>query len=131
MPRRRRAQKRKLTPDYRYGSVLVTRFINTFMLDGKKSTAERVFYEALELIEEKTGNRGIDIFERAIQNVRPPLEVRSRRVGGATYQVPTEVRSDRQISLAIRWILNSAKSRGKNSMTEKPVSYTHLTLPTN
>jgi len=119
MPRRRRAQKRKLTPDYRYGSVLVTRFINTFMLDGKKSTAERVFYEALELIEEKTGNRGIDIFERAIQNVRPPLEVRSRRVGGATYQVPTEVRSDRQISLAIRWILNSAKSRGKNSMTEK------------
>ena len=100
MPRRRRPQKRQLSPDYRYGSVLVTKFINALMKDGKKSVAQRIFYDALDLIEQKGGKRGIDVFERAIQNVRPPLEVRSRRVGGATYQVPVEVRPDRQISLA-------------------------------
>ncbi|MCD6125341.1 30S ribosomal protein S7 [bacterium] len=119
MPRRRRAQKRQLPPDHRYGSVLVTRFINSLMRRGKKTVAQRIFYDALDLIEQKTGKRGIDIFERAIQNVRPQLEVRSRRVGGATYQVPVEVRPDRQISLAIRWIIQHAKMRHEHGMTQK------------
>ncbi len=119
MSRRRKAQKRQLPPDFRYGSVLVTRFINALMKDGKKSTAQKLFYDALDIVEQKTKKRGIDIFERAIQNVRPPLEVRSRRVGGATYQVPTEVRPDRQISLAIRWILNYSKSRNGYGMANK------------
>ena len=119
MSRRRKAQKRQLPPDFRYGSVLVTRFINALMKDGKKSTAQKLFYDALDIVEQKTKKRGIDIFERAIQNVRPPLEVRSRRVGGATYQVPTEVRPDRQISLAIRWILNYSESRNGYGMANK------------
>ena len=117
--RRRRAPKRQLPPDYRYGSVLVTRFINNLMWDGKKSVAQRIFYEALEIVERKTQKRGIDVFEKAIQNVRPPLEVRSRRIGGATYQVPTEVRPDRQISLAIKWIIRYARQRGNKGMAEK------------
>ncbi len=119
MPRRRRAPKRKIQPDYLFGSTLVTRFIHNLMKDGKLSTAQRVFYEALEIIEEKTSKRGIDVFERAIQNVQPPLEVRSRRVGGATYQVPIEVRSDRQISLAVRWILFYSKNRHDHGMNKK------------
>jgi len=117
--RRRRAPKRQLPPDYRYGSVLVTRFINNLMRDGKKSVAQRIFYEALEIVERKTQKRGIDVFEKAIQNVRPPLEVRSRRIGGATYQVPTEVRPDRQISLAIKWIIRYARQRNLKGMPEK------------
>ncbi len=117
--RRRRAPKRQLPPDYRYGSVLVTRFINNLMWDGKKSVAQRIFYDALEIVERKTQKRGIDVFEKAIQNVRPPLEVRSRRIGGATYQVPTEVRPDRQISLAIKWIIRYARQRGNKGMAEK------------
>ena len=117
--RRRRAPKRQLPPDYRYGSVLVTRFINNLMWDGKKSVAQRIFYEALEIVERKTQKRGIDVFEKAIQNVRPPLEVRSRRIGGATYQVPTEVRPDRQISLAIKWIIRYARQRNLKGMPEK------------
>jgi len=119
MPRRRKAPKRHLAPDFRYGSVLVTRFINTFMLHGKKSIAQGLFYDALEMIEEKTGKHGIDIFERALQNVRPQLEVRSRRVGGATYQVPVEVRSERQVSLAIRWILLHAQKRSDHGFAKK------------
>jgi len=89
------------------------------MKDGKKSVAQRIFYDALDLIEQKGGKRGIDVFERAIQNVRPPLEVRSRRVGGATYQVPVEVRPDRQISLAIRWLIASSLKRGDHGMSAK------------
>lgn len=119
MPRRRRPQKRQLPPDYRYGSVLVTRFINTFMREGKKSIAQRIFYDAMELIEQKTSKRGIDTFERAIQNVRPQLEVRSRRVGGATYQVPVEVRSERQISLAMRWLINYSRQRHDHGFASK------------
>ncbi|MCD6594181.1 30S ribosomal protein S7 [bacterium] len=122
MSRRRKAQKRKLSSDFRYGSILVTRFINTLMKDGKKSTAQKLFYDALDIIESKTSKRGIDIFERAIQNVKPPLEVRSRRVGGATYQVPTEVRPDRQVSLAIRWILKFSESRHDYGMANKLAS---------
>jgi len=119
MPRRRKPQKRQLAADYRYGSVLVTRFINTIMISGKKSTAQRIFYDAMDIIEQKTGKRGIDIFERAIQNVRPQLEVRSRRVGGATYQVPVEVRPERQISLAIRWLVSNSEARHDHGMAEK------------
>ncbi len=119
MSRRRRPQKRQAAPDFRYGSLLVTRFINVVMHDGKRSTAQNVFYDALDMIEQKTGKRGIDIFERAIQNVRPPLEVRSRRVGGATYQVPVEVRPERQVSLAIRWILNYTGKRGDHGFARK------------
>ena len=120
MPRRRRPQKRQLSPDYRYGSVLVSKFVNALMKSGKKSTAQRIFYNALEIIEEKDKTkRGIDVFERAIQNVRPPLEVHSRRVGGATYQVPVEVRPDRQISLAIRWLIESSNKRSDHGMAAK------------
>ena len=122
MPRRKRPQKRQLPPDYRYGSVLVTKFINTLMKKGKKSVAQRIFYEALDIVEQRTQKRGIDIFERAIQNVRPQLEVRSRRVGGATYQVPVEVRPDRQISLAIRWLINYARQRNEHGMSNKLAS---------
>ncbi len=119
MPRRRRPERRAVPPDYRYGSVLVTKFINCLMRDGKKSIAQRIFYEALDLIEEKTGKRGIEVFERAVQNVRPQLEVRARRVGGATYQVPVEVRPHRQISLAIRWIIRAARQRHEHGMVKK------------
>lgn len=119
MPRRKRAETRELKPDHRYGSVLVTRFINSLMKRGKKSVAEKIFYDAMDIIEQKAGKRGLDIFERALQNVRPQLEVRPRRVGGATYQVPSEVRPERQISLAIRWILASARNRHEHGMAQK------------
>jgi len=119
MPRRKVAEKREIMPDPKYNSTLVAKFINCMMWDGKKSLSERIFYEAMDIIEKKTGKPGIEVFQQAINNVKPVLEVRPRRVGGATYQVPVEVRPDRQISLAIRWILGAARARRGRSMAER------------
>ena len=102
MPRRKRAIKRKVLPDPKYKSVLVTKFINGLLLDGKRSVAEKIFYGAIDITNAKDSSEGIEIFEKAIDNVKPILEVRSRRVGGATYQVPVEIRSDRQQALAFQ-----------------------------
>jgi small subunit ribosomal protein S7 len=119
MPRRKRAEKRKLQPDPKYGSILASRFINNIMKRGKKSLAETIFYGAIDLISQRTKSDGLAIFEKAIANVKPVLEVRPRRVGGATYQVPIEVRPDRRIALAIRWIIGSATARHEHTMVEK------------
>ena len=122
MSRRRRPKKRELIADSKYGNKLVARFINNVMLDGKKSTAENILYDSFDIIGEKTGKQGIDIFEKAMKNVRPTLEVKSRRVGGATYQVPTEVPPNRSIALAIRWILTTARNRNEHTMSMKLAS---------
>ena len=119
MPRRREVPKREVLPDPKYADRLVTRFMNIIMLDGKKSTAERILYGAFDEIEQKTRNDPLAMFRRALDNVRPRLEVKSRRVGGATYQVPIEVRPDRATSLAMRWLANYARSRSGRSMREK------------
>ena len=119
MPRRKKADKREVLPDPKYHSVLVTKFINGIMKQGKKSTAESIFYDALDYIEEKTGDKGLDVFEKAMNNVKPILEVKSRRVGGATYQVPVEVRPNRQQALAIRWITRYSRDRSEKTMAEK------------
>jgi len=117
--RRRRAPERKVPPDPIYNSPLVTKFINNLMLDGKKTKAMKIFYGAIKKIEELEGEEGIKVFEKAIENVKPQLEVRPRRVGGATYQVPVEVRPKRQVSLAIKWIIKSARARSEKGMVEK------------
>ncbi len=117
--RRRQAEKRITPPDPVYSDTLVARFINSIMLHGKKTVAQRVVYGAFDAIEERTGDRGIDVFHKAVENVAPLVEVRSRRVGGATYQVPMEVRADRRISLAFRWIIQYARSRSDKSMTNR------------
>lgn len=114
--RRKRAEKREVLPDPKYKSVLVTKFINSMMRQGKKSVAERIFYSALDLVEQKTGKPGIEVFEKAVENVKPILEVKSRRVGGATYQVPVEVREDRRQALAIRWLIQYARQRNERTM---------------
>ena len=119
MSRRKRAIKRPVPQDPRYDSQTVTKFINRLMRDGKKSTAERVFYDSMDLIEQRTGQPGVQVFKQALSNVKPAVEVKSRRVGGATYQVPIEVRQDRRTSLAMRWITAYAKSRGEKSMAER------------
>lgn len=119
MSRRTRAIRREVVPDYKYGDMLVTRFISGLTKSGKRSTAERCFYSALESLEKKSGQDGRDVFHKAINNVKPVLEVRSRRVGGATYQVPVEVRPDRRMALAIKWIKGYAAARGGKSMAEK------------
>ncbi len=119
MPRRKRPTKRQVLPDPKYHSVLVTKFINGLLKDGKRSVAEQIFYKAVDICNQKTGNSGIEVFQKAIDNVKPYLEVRSRRVGGATYQVPVEIRHDRQQALAIRWIIQFAKSRSEKTMAEK------------
>jgi small subunit ribosomal protein S7 len=119
MSRRRAAVKRAVLPDSRYGDVVVTKFINAIMLDGKKSLAENIFYSAMDKIEEKTGQAGIEVFRQAMENVRPQLEVRSRRIGGATYQVPVEVRVERQQALCIRWLITYTRQRKEYSMIEK------------
>ena len=119
MSRRRAAVKRAVLPDSRYGDVVVTKFINAIMLDGKKSLAENIFYSAMDKIEEKTGQSGIEVFRQAMENVRPQLEVRSRRIGGATYQVPVEVRVERQQALCIRWLITYTRQRKEYSMIEK------------
>ena len=117
--RRRRAPERHIAPDPKYGSVIAAKFINNLMWDGKRALAQRIFYKALEYIEEKTGQNGYEVFEKAIENVKPKLEVGPRRVGGATYQVPVEVRPKRQLSLAIKWIIRAARGRGERRMYER------------
>jgi small subunit ribosomal protein S7 len=119
MPRRRVAQRRDVLPDPVYNSPLVTKFINGIMLGGKKSTAERIFYNALKFVGEKAGDEPLKLFKRAIDNVRPTVEVKSRRVGGSTYQVPIEVHQERRGALAIRWIVQYSRSRGEKTMTDR------------
>jgi len=119
MPRRREVPKREILPDPKYGDRMVGRFINVIMTDGKKSTAERILYGSFEVIESKTRNDPLAMFRRALENVRPRVEVKSRRVGGATYQVPIEVRPERAMSLAMRWLKGYARSRSGKSMREK------------
>lgn len=122
MPRRRKVIRRESSPDTKFNSLLATFFINNLMKKGKKSLAEKIFYQAIEMVERKTGQPGMDLFEKAVNNVKPMLEVKSRRVGGATYQVPVEVRPGRRTSLAIRWLILYAKERTGKSMAEKLAS---------
>lgn len=117
--RRRKAPVRPVLPDPVHGSKVLTKFINAVMLDGKKVTAQKVMYAALERIESKSGEKGIDVFNKAMDNVKPIMEVKSRRVGGATYQVPIEVRPARQQSLGIRWIVDAARKRNERTMMER------------
>lgn len=117
--RRRRAAKREVLGDPIYNDKIVTKFINKMMYDGKKSVAEKIMYASFNKIEEKTNEKGIEIFQKALENVKPLVEVRSRRVGGATYQVPVEVRSERQQSLSIRWILESTRKRNERTMIDR------------
>lgn len=117
--RRRRAVKREVLGDPIYNDKIITKFINKMMYDGKKSVVEKIMYTSLKKIEEKTSNKGVDIFQKALNNVKPLVEVRSRRVGGATYQVPVEVRLERQQSLSIRWILESARKRNERTMADR------------
>ncbi len=119
MSRRQRAVKRPVPPDPRYDSQTVTKFVNKLMVDGKKSTAEGIFYQAMDLIEQRTGQPGVQVFKQAVNNVKPALEVKSRRVGGATYQVPVEVRPERRTSLAMRWIIGFTQGRGEKSMADR------------
>ena len=119
MPRRKQVEKRKPVPDPKFKSVLASQFINNLMRKGKKSTAEKIFYQAIDLVQKKTGQPGMDLFQKALNNVKPILEVKSRRVGGATYQVPMEVRYQRQTALAIRWLISFAEGRSEKTMAEK------------
>lgn len=117
--RKQRAKKRYLAPDPVYNDALVTRFVNTIMLDGKKSVAYKSFYDAMDKIKTSTGEEGYDIWKKAMENVMPAVEVRSRRIGGATFQIPTPIREDRKIFLMIRWLVNFARKRNGKSMGDK------------
>jgi small subunit ribosomal protein S7 len=119
VPRRREIARRDILPDPLYNSQLVTRFVNVVMRDGKKATAERILYEALEAIKQRTSDDPMKVFKRAIENVKPAVEVKSRRVGGSTYQVPVEVRPSRRLALSMRWIIQNAKRRGERTMRQK------------
>lgn len=119
MARRRVAKKRVVIPDPMFKDKVVTKFINALMLDGKKSTAEKIFYGAMDIIKERSGEEGIETFRKAIDNVKPTLEVKSRRVGGATYQVPVEVRQPRRQSLSIRWLINATRAKKEKTMVER------------
>ena len=120
MPRRRVVAKRELAPDALYGSPLVTKFINTIMKEGKRSTAERILYQSFDLIKERSGDDPLKVFKKAVDNVKPALEVKSRRVGGSNYQVPVEVNPNRRLSLSIRWLVGYARERGDGkTMQEK------------
>jgi small subunit ribosomal protein S7 len=119
MSRRHSAEKRQVLPDSKFGDLVLSKFINSLMYEGKKSVAERIIYHALEKIHGKGGSGALDLFHGAIQNVRPALEVKSRRVGGATYQVPTEVRTDRSQALAIRWLIIAARKRSEKTMIDR------------
>lgn len=119
MSRRSRAEQREVTLDPKYESPVVSKFINAIMLDGKKSVAESIFYDALDVIEAKSGQPGLTVFQQALQNAKPAVEVKSRRVGGATYQVPVEVRPERRNALAIKWLVGYARGRGEKSMAER------------
>ena len=116
MPRRREVPKREILPDPKYGSVELAKFMNVVMLSGKKAVAERIVYGALDEIEKRTGKEPIEVFNQAINNIKPVVEVKSRRVGGANYQVPVEVRPVRRLALAMRWLREAAKKRGEKSM---------------
>lgn len=119
MPRKGPPRKRDITPDPVYGSRMLTRLVNRVLIKGKKSVAERIVYGALNIIEDKTKRSGVEVFEEAMRNVMPVVEVKPRRVGGATYQVPVEVRSDRRVSLALRWIVTNSRKRSGHTMVEK------------
>jgi len=119
MSRRKSAVKRSMLPDARYDSQTVSKFINSLMIQGKKSTAEGIFYSAMDIVEAKTSQPGVAIFKQALNNLKPVVEVKSRRVGGATYQVPVEVRQDRRTALAMRWLINYSRDRNEKSMHEK------------
>ncbi len=119
MPRKGPVTKRDVLPDPVYGSKLLTRFINKIMLDGKKGVAEKIVYDAFDLVRAKTGKDPLEVFDAAMQNVMPLLEVRARRVGGANYQVPVEVRADRKTTLGIRWLVNYSRLRGERTMYER------------
>jgi len=119
MPRKGEVKKREILPDPKYGDKVVARFVNTIMNRGKKSVAESIFYRSLDIVTAKTKEDSLGVFKRAIENTRPTVEVRSRRVGGATYQVPVEVRPQRRVSLSMRWIIDAARERAEKSMEEK------------
>jgi small subunit ribosomal protein S7 len=120
MSRRRRAEKREVLPDPKFGDLIVTKFMNGIMYEGKKAVAESIVYGAMDILEAKRRDQGpLETFHAALDNVAPSVEVRSRRVGGATYQVPVEVRPERRRALAIRWLVNAARNRGENTMTDK------------
>ena len=119
MPRRREVPKRTILPDPKFGDQTVAKFINVMMLDGKKSIAERIIYGALDIIGERGAEKPLDVFYEALDNIRPVVEVKSRRVGGATYQVPVEVRPSRRNALAMRWLVDSARNRSEKSMTQR------------
>ncbi|MGH7646935.1 MAG: 30S ribosomal protein S7 [Gemmatimonadaceae bacterium] len=119
MSRRQKSIKRPVLADARYDSQTVSKFINTLMVEGKKSTAEHIFYGAMDLVESRTGQPGVNVFKQALQNLKPVVEVKSRRVGGATYQVPVEVRPERRTALAMRWLMQYSRDRSEKSMAEK------------
>jgi small subunit ribosomal protein S7 len=119
MPRKGEVKKREVLPDPKYGDKTVTKFVNTIMNRGKKSTAEAILYSSLDIVTAKTKEDSLGVFKRALENTRPTVEVRSRRVGGATYQVPVEVRPQRRLSLSMRWLIESARGRSEKSMEEK------------
>ena len=119
MSRRHRAEKREVFPDPKFGDQVVSKFMSCIMLDGKKSVAEGIVYGAMDVIEERAKQDPIGVFHEALDNVKPAIEVRSRRVGGATYQVPIEVRDDRRQALAIRWLIDAARNRSENTMVER------------
>jgi small subunit ribosomal protein S7 len=119
MSRRHAAEKRQVLPDAKYGDKVLTKFMNNLMLDGKKSTAERIVYNAMERVEQKLKRSPIEVFAESLENIKPSVEVRSRRVGGATYQVPVEVRPERREALAIRWLIKAARARNENTMEER------------
>jgi small subunit ribosomal protein S7 len=119
MSRRHSAEKREIMPDPKFGDVVVTKFMNSVMHDGKKSVAESIVYGAFDIIQSKTRQDPVDVFHQALDRVMPQIEVRSRRVGGATYQVPVEVRTERRQALAIRWLISAARSRNEKTMVEK------------
>jgi small subunit ribosomal protein S7 len=122
MPRRKRAEKREVLPDPKFNSILVTKFINGLMREGKRSLAERIFYKAIEVTSQRTGKEGLEVFHKAVDNVKPLLQVKSRRVGGANYQVPVEVQPERRQALAIRWLIAYARERNEKTMAEKLAS---------
>ena len=122
MPRKREVPKRHINPDPRFGDVQVAKFINILMLDGKRSVAERIVYGAFEIIGQKTGDDPVRVFKKAVDNVKPQLEVKSRRVGGSNYQVPIEVRAERRTALAFRWLVGYARNRGEKSMVDRLAS---------
>ena len=117
--RRRRPERRQILPDPVFGDLIVAKFVNNLMLDGKKSTAEKLFYKSLEIIKQKEKKDGLDIFRKALENVSPLVEVKSKRIGGATYQVPTEVRENRRLALAMRWLIQYSRARKGQTMADR------------